>query len=235
MKLKKLAIPLSLLILVSNVYASDKLKTRLEKTSYAVGVNYGYSINDILKENIELGIFLKKKIIIEGINDSIDGKLILSENEIEQLLNELDDMISITMDEKMAVQSSRNEIIGKKFTQNYLKGKNVKTTQSGLIYKPIKLGSGNKVIGNEFIDIIINGKFINGYEFINEENTIQPQRIVINELIPGLKEGVNLMNVGDIYEFLIPPNLAYDDEANMFSIPENAYTIFKVEAVGISN
>ena len=53
-------------------------------------------------------------------------------------------------------------------------------------------------------------------------------------MIPGWVEGLQLMHVGDEFEFVIPPELAYGVNGVPGVIPPNSILIFKVSLISIS-
>ena len=54
----------------------------------------------------------------------------------------------------------------------------------------------------------------------------------LKNLIKGWIEGLQLMKVGSIYRFVIPPELAYGDKAQA-QIPANSTLVFEVELLEI--
>lgn len=60
-----------------------------------------------------------------------------------------------------------------------------------------------------------------------------PVRIRVDEVIKGLSQGIQLMRKGAIYEFYIPPQLAYGDENYRDLIPAGSTIIYIVELIEI--
>ena len=60
-----------------------------------------------------------------------------------------------------------------------------------------------------------------------------PAAVKIGELVPGLAEGIRMMNVGSIYELFIPPELAYGDLTFAKVIPAGSTLIYSIELIEI--
>ena len=54
----------------------------------------------------------------------------------------------------------------------------------------------------------------------------------MNGLIPGMTEGLKLMNAGAVYDFWISPDLGYGDQGGN-GIPAGSLLIFHVEMVEV--
>ena len=55
----------------------------------------------------------------------------------------------------------------------------------------------------------------------------------IEGLVYGFQEAIQMMGVGDIYEFVIPPDIAFKDDGSGQKIPPNSVLIMKMELVEI--
>lgn len=108
------------------------------------------------------------------------------------------------------------------------------TTASGLKYKVIKKGSGAHPTATSTVSVKYTGKLQDGTVFDStDKQGGQPISFPLNRVIPGWTEGLQLMQPGAVYEFVIPSNLAYGSQGIPGAIPPNATLIFDVELVGI--
>lgn len=107
------------------------------------------------------------------------------------------------------------------------------TTPSGLKYKVIKEGSGEHPSPYSTVTVNYTGKLEDGTVFDSTDQHGQPISFPLNRVIPGWTEGLQLMQPGAIYEFVIPSNLAYGPQGVPGAIPPNATLIFDVELLGI--
>lgn len=107
------------------------------------------------------------------------------------------------------------------------------TTPSGLKYKVIKEGEGAHPTPTSVVSAKYTGKLLDGTVFDSTDNRGgQPAQFPLNGVIPGWTEGLQLMQPGAIYEFIIPPYLGYGSR-DTGPIPANSTLIFEVELVDI--
>ncbi len=110
----------------------------------------------------------------------------------------------------------------------------VKTTASGLQYQVVTQGTGARPGPNDTVTINYTGSFTNGEVFDDSSKHNPPgaATIPLSGVIPGFKEGLQLMQVGGHYKFVIPANLAYGAQPPQGSpMPPNATLIFDVTLV----
>lgn len=111
------------------------------------------------------------------------------------------------------------------------------TTSDGLQYIDLKVGTGNTVKEGDTVNVNYNGwvqstevRFDSSYI----DNSGKPAQLTIasGQVIQGWVEGIVGMKVGGKRRLIIPPSLAYGDQANG-PIPANSTLIFDVEIVSI--
>jgi len=105
-------------------------------------------------------------------------------------------------------------------------------TESGLQYKVLRDAKGAKPGPTSKVKVHYEGTLLDGKVFDSSYERKEPITFGLNEVIPGWTEGVQLMSVGSMYEFIIPANLAYGPR-ELPGIPANSTLVFKVELLGI--
>ncbi len=106
------------------------------------------------------------------------------------------------------------------------------TTDSGLQYKIQVLGKGRKPAAKNRVTVHYRGLLLDGMEFDSSYSSEEPVTFSLKRVIKGWSEGIQLMPVGSVFVFLIPPELAYGEKGSS-PIPPNASLIFIVELFGI--
>ncbi len=117
---------------------------------------------------------------------------------------------------------------------NYWDGlsKDAVTTSSGLQYKALITGTGRKPKSNSKVTVHYRGLLLNGVTFDSSYADEEPVSLGLRTVIKGWIEGLQLMPVGSVFVFMIPPELAYGDSSSG-SIPPNSTLIFEIELFGV--
>lgn len=101
-------------------------------------------------------------------------------------------------------------------------------TASGLLYKVIKEGKGEKPVENDKVTVSYKGTLIDGTQFDASEKV----PMSVGQLVPGFNEALMLMTPGSKYEVYIPADLAYGTNPNP-RIPVNSTLIFEIELLSV--
>ncbi|HEY3777475.1 MAG TPA: FKBP-type peptidyl-prolyl cis-trans isomerase [Rhizomicrobium sp.] len=104
---------------------------------------------------------------------------------------------------------------------------------SGLQYKIIKNGFGKQPGAFDSVDVNYTGTLINGKVFDKTEPGL-PANFVVNKLIPGWTEALEIMREGDHWQLAIPANLAYGARGAGGVIPPNQTLVFDLELVKVT-
>jgi peptidylprolyl isomerase len=110
------------------------------------------------------------------------------------------------------------------------------TTDSGLKYIDIVIGSGDEVATGDAVIVNYTGWFADGgKKFDSSLERSQPLSFVLGtgSVIDGWDEGVASMKIGGKRRLIIPPELGYGEAGSPPIIPPNATLIFDVELVGV--
>lgn len=139
-------------------------------------------------------------------------------------------------------QKARLATLGKKagqageaYREKNAKEKGVKTTSSGLQYQVLTSAKGKKPKMTDTVKVHYKGQLIDGTEFDSSYKRGEPVSFSLGGVIKGWGEGLQLMNVGSKYRFVIPADLAYGVRGGGAAIGPNETLIFEVELLGIED
>lgn len=128
----------------------------------------------------------------------------------------------------------KNKKEGAEFLAENAKKDGVITLPSGLQYKVITAGNGQKPVSTDEVEVKYEGKLLDGTVFDSSyKRNPQTTKFKANQVIKGWTEALCLMPVGSKWELYIPADLAYG-EHQTGNIPPYSTLIFTVELVGIT-
>lgn len=126
-----------------------------------------------------------------------------------------------------------NREAGEKFLEENKNKPGVVTTASGLQYKVITQGTGEKPTKTQKAKVNYEGKLIDGTVFDSSYERGEPVSFGVNQVISGWTEALLMMPVGSKWELYIPYQLAYGDRDTGGEIKPYSALIFTVELLGI--
>jgi FKBP-type peptidyl-prolyl cis-trans isomerase FkpA len=214
--------------------AAVNFKTEDDKAAYAIGVSFANYLSTSIDKPSELGINLDKDMVLQGIEDVFTEKAKLNEEETRSALEALDKRVAETMQAQAAEKSAEVKKAGDDFRAEFAKTEGVKQTESGLLYQVMTAGEGASPKDTDTVQVHYKGTLTDGTQFDSSYDRGEPATFPLNRVIPGWTEGVQLMQVGSKYKFVIPPELAYGEQDTP-TIPANSTLVFEVELLKIDN
>jgi FKBP-type peptidyl-prolyl cis-trans isomerase FklB len=206
--------------------AAGKPQSLEDRASYSIGLNLGRSLktNDI-NANTDL--------IIKGLRDGLAGQALLTDQEMQSTMQEFQQQVQAQQEAKQKVIGEKNKTEGEAFLAKNKARQGVKTTASGLQYEVLTEGTGPQPKATDTVTVNYRGTLMDGTEFDSSYERGQPATFVLNQVIPGWTEGVQLMKVGSKYKFYIPASLGYGERGAGGVIGPNAPLVFEVELLSI--
>ncbi len=204
-----------------------ELKNDVAKVSYIIGQDIGQSF---YREGYEIDIDILLEAIRQGSTGSQES--LLSEEEKNEVMTRWQAEMQAKAQEKNRQAGLEQREIGEKFLSENREKEGIVETASGLQYKVITEGEGDKPSATDMVNVHYHGTLLNGDVFDSSVVRNEPVSFPLNQVIPGWTEGVQLMSVGSKYEFYIKADLAYGDMP-VGNIPAGSTLKFEVELLGI--
>lgn len=174
---------------------------------------------------------LKIELLIQGLQDALDKK---TQKFPEEELKAAMDQFSSAMQAVDAQKHAESSKKGEQYLVDNGKKKGVTTTASGLQYEVLKAADGPKPAATDTVKVHYKGTLTNGDEFDSSIARGEPATFPLNGVIPGWTEGVQLMNKGSKFKFVIPGKLAYGEQGSPPKIGPNETLVFEVELLEIA-
>ena len=211
----------------SGAQQAGKPESVQDRASYVIGYNLGRT----LKQN---DVNANSDLIVKGLRDGLGGGTgMLTDAEMQSTMQEFQKQVQEQQEAKQKVIGEKNKTEGEAFLAKNKARAGVKTTASGLQYEVQKEGTGPNPKATDTVTVNYKGTLMDGSTFDSSYDRGQPATFVLNQVIPGWTEGVQLMKVGSKYKFYIPAALGYGDKGAGNTIGPNSPLIFEVELLSI--
>lgn len=233
--MKNLAITLIAVLLLSGyAFSQNKgIDQKAKFSSFTDSASYAYGI--IIAKSIEnLRIDFNQDLIIQALKDARNKIITYNDSTVNSLMVRLQSLVQTKEKVRIETLSKENAIKTKAFFEENAKKPNVKKTASGLQYEELVSGPTDGITPSINDTAVVNyeARFINGQIFDTTLETGQPVHIPLNQIIPGLQEGLLMMKPKDSLILYIPSELAYGEKGAP-SIEPNQGLIFKIEMIEI--
>ena len=209
------------LILGTGVMHAQKLVTKQDSLSYALGV--------VIAENL-------KHQGLDEVNTDLFAAAVkaVSEGKEQQITSEnAQDYILRYQQEKQESSNMEAKAVGEKFLRENAKRPEVKTTDSGLQYEVLQEGTGDKPTAEDEVVVHYHGTLIDGTVFDSSYDRGEPAQFQLNRVIKGWTEVLQLMPEGSKWRVYIPENLAYGSRGAGAVIEPFSTLIFDIELLEV--
>ncbi len=196
------------------------LETEDDRFSYGLGMVVG---ERVLKQYGDVNYDL----LLQGIKAQHKGQETLIS------LDDAGDAINAQLEKIFAKQSEDNKARGQAYLKSNSEKDGVQVTTSGLQYSVIIEGDGAKPKATDEVSVHYRGTLIDGTEFDSSYSRGSPATFLLNQVIPGWTEGVQLMSVGSKFQFVIPYELGYGERGAGGSIGPFETLVFEIELLEI--
>jgi FKBP-type peptidyl-prolyl cis-trans isomerase len=197
------------------------------KASYVVGWDLASSLPPLVREEVDPAT------VARALQSALSGqKPTMSEAEAKQVRDAFVANLQAKAKAEYTQVATKNQTEGAAFLAKNKTAPGVKATASGLQYQVISQGTGARPGPNDTVQVNYVGTFVNGETFddSSKHEGGGAASIPLAGVIPGFREGMQLMQVGGHYKFFIPSNIAYGAQPQN-GFPPNATIIFDVTLV----
>lgn len=212
---------ISVFLLSSYSHAQDsEFDSETDKLSYSLGLMVG---ERVLKRYGEVNYELFME-AMQAQHKAEETRMTLEEAGVN-----LQAFEEAAMKEKASVAKEN----GEKFLAENAEKEGVTVTESGLQWEVLQEAEGDKPGLEDTVSVHYVGTLIDGTEFDSSIARGQPASFPLKGVIPGWTEGLQLMNVGSKYRFVIPSDLAYGERGAGANIGPGETLVFEVELLEI--
>ncbi|MBN1551045.1 FKBP-type peptidyl-prolyl cis-trans isomerase [bacterium] len=203
------------------------LDTEKDKISYSLGADMGKNFK---MQNIDIDV----DVFARGLEDAInDREMLMSDTDIQKTRMDYYRKMREDRQQRSMALSKENKEKGEAFLAENKKKEGVVTTETGLQYKIITEGSGERPKLTDKVKCHYRGTLIDGTEFDSSISRGEPATFPVNGVIPGWTEALQKMSPGAKWELYIPSELAYGERGAGPKIGPNETLIFEVELLEI--
>ncbi len=190
-----------------------------EKTIYAVGLAVYRSLAQFNLTPAELELVKRALSDAEANKPAVD-------------VNVWGPKIQAMASARAAVVSAREKASSAAFIAKAAAEPGAIKTESGLIYKEQRGGTGASPKDTDTVRVNYRGTLVDGTEFDSSYKRNDPAQFPLNGVIKCWTEGLQKMKVGGKATLVCPSDLAYGDQGRP-SIPGGATLVFEVELLDI--
>jgi FKBP-type peptidyl-prolyl cis-trans isomerase len=204
-----------------------RLDTEDQQASYAIGLDMGSSLAPAQG-------MLDVPALMKGIEDAINEiEPSLDQETRQAALQAFSSRVREAQMARMEEEGAANREAGAAYLAENAAREGVTTTESGLQYEVLQEGDGPTPDAEDQVRIHYRGTLTDGTEFDSSYERGQPAVFGVGGVIPGFSEGLQLMEVGSSYRFVIPSDIAYGPQGSGGVIGPDATLIFEVELLEI--
>jgi FKBP-type peptidyl-prolyl cis-trans isomerase len=204
-------------------------KNNLDSASYALGLNVANNFKSGGLNTINYELFNK------GLRDVFaKANPALSPEKSQETISKLFMSFNKQREAEEIKKYQPNVKAGEAFLAANKTKPGVKTTASGLQYEVLVQGTGAKPTVNDRVTVNYKGTLTNGSQFDSSYDRGTPATFGLTQVIAGWTEGLQLMQEGSKFRFVIPYQLGYGSRATPDDkIPPFSTLVFEVELIKV--
>ncbi|HET8697844.1 MAG TPA: FKBP-type peptidyl-prolyl cis-trans isomerase [Gammaproteobacteria bacterium] len=212
---------------------AQTLSTEQDKTLYALGILVGSQMKSLSLTPAELAT------VQAGMSDIVAGKepkvdLDTYGPKVQAFAQGRQAAAEAAEEKEAAAAAGPERQAGAAFLDKLAKEPNATRSSSGVVYVPVKVGTGASPSATSSVKVHYHGTLRDGTVFDSSVQRGEPVTFPLNQVISCWTEGVQKMKVGGKAKLGCPADTAYGDR-KMGSIPAGAALLFEVELLDIED
>ena len=198
---------------------SVKLSSEADSMQYVLGAYLGQYI-------ITNGFVISKPALFnKGLDDMMQGKpLLVNADSIQPLMNNY----------VKGTAKERNKRQEKLLFEKIKTQPGIGVLPSGVCYAIVKTGTGNRPQVLDSVEIHLKGYLADGRQFEDTYPKNTPYKTTPGNLIPGMKEVLQIMPAGSLWRVYIPSALGLDEKGLNGVIPPYSALVYEVELLKVT-
>lgn len=212
----------------ATVAAQPALQSDLQQFSYSVGV--------LMAEDMKSKGMTELDEVAMGtaIRDVLDGKpMQLSEEQMGAALEKAAQKMMEKRAAEAKAEADQSKQAGEKYLAENGAKEGVVTLPSGIQYKVLTEGNGEKPTIDSTVVAHYHGSLIDGTVFDSSYDRGAPATFALKRVVKGWQEVLPMMPVGSKWQVVIPSEFAYGETGAPPKIGGNETLIFDIELVEI--
>ncbi|MCW9079709.1 MAG: FKBP-type peptidyl-prolyl cis-trans isomerase, partial [Gammaproteobacteria bacterium] len=130
-------------------------------------------------------------------------------------------------------RAQTNLVAGREFLAKNAGNADVVVLPSGLQYRVLDSGTGAQPGAGDRVRVHYHGTLLDGTVFDSSVDRGQPVDFSLTAVIPGFRESISRMRVGDRWQVFLPSALAYGEEGAGTAIGPNETLTFEIQLLDI--
>ena len=212
--------------------SSVVLANRTDTISYIIGQDYGKNLSQQAYE-------VNPAAVYKGLEDAINEAQLIPDSMRNEIVAGFNQELELDMQATVQQKALQNKKIGAQFLGAMQKQEGVVTLPNGMQYRVVKQGKGKKAVVGDSVTLHYRGTYVaikdDKFDFpvYGESYGSGPVNILVNNTVPGLRDGLQLMNPGSVYEFYIPSSLGFGEDGKSQIVPPGVTLVIRVELISV--
>lgn len=181
----------------------------------------------------QLKLELNKESFINSLKTVLNDPKVPTDEEFKALDNQARAYVAevTTFAQENSAEALTQRTMGKLYIDNLMeKDPGYVQAPSGLVYKIINPGKGNKFTANDKIKVMYKGTHVDGKTF---DESKDPVTFAPSQVVPGFREALLMMRPGAKMIAVLPHNIAYGARGAGQAIKPFETLIFEIETLGL--